>query len=123
MRGATGSSGAPTSSQIPRDAPFFPDTKEIKKPNKLHGGVDTNKATGYALKMNSPTAVRALNALLGSGVPAQLALGPFTAANGATLPAGSAVFAADNATRNLLDGVGKDNERHVRRRRGRSAGP
>jgi len=93
--------------QIARDAPFFPDTRQIKKPNKIHGGVDTNNATRYALKMNSPTAVRTLNQLLANGVPAQFALGQFTGSNGAVLPAGSAVFAADVATRTMLDSVGK----------------
>ena len=48
---------------IPRDAPFSPQTNEVTKPNNLGGGgLDPGPADRYALKLDSPTAVRTLNA-------------------------------------------------------------
>ena len=84
---------------IPRDAEFhLPQQREIKKPAKLDGGVDRGKADRYVLEIDSPTAVRALNELVGSGVAAEIALASFAGAGG-TLAAGSAVFAADPSPR------------------------
>ena len=94
---------------IPRDAAFSPQTNGVNKPNHLLvGGVEPGPASAYALEIDSPTAVRGLNALVGDGVAAQFALGSFEGASGAELPAGSAVFGADTATRAILDRVGKD---------------
>jgi hypothetical protein len=91
--------------QVPRDATFLPQTTKVDKPNHLLvGGVEPGKADRYALKLDSPTAVRALNRLVAGGVSAQLALGP----SGSSLPAGSIVFPADPATKNTLDATGKD---------------
>ena len=91
---------------IPRDANFHPVRREIKKPGRLTGGVEKGKADRYVLEIDSPTAVRALNELVGSGVVAQIALAPFPGAAG-TLAAGSAVFAADDATKATLDALGR----------------
>lgn len=66
------------------------------------------QADRYALRMDSPTAVRGLNRLVGDGLSAQLALSAFSGASGTALPAGSAIFSADSATRTVLDRVGKD---------------
>ncbi len=61
--------------------------------------MEPGPATGYALKIDSPTAVRTLNALMDEGLTLELALAPFTSAGGGTLPTGSAIFAADAATK------------------------
>ena len=63
---------------IPRNADFHSEQREIKKPAKLSGGVDRGKADRYVLEIDSATAVRALNELVGSGVAAQIALAAFT---------------------------------------------
>lgn len=93
---------------IPRDAAFSPLTNRVTTPGHLPGGVEPGIADRYALKIDSPTAVRTLNALLYSGTPVQLALASFTTPAGETLPAGSAIFAGDPATKVLLDSTGKD---------------
>jgi hypothetical protein len=51
--------------------------------------------------------VRALNGVVGDGVPAQLALAPFVSASGLELPAGSVLFPADAAA--VLDASGLAN--------------
>lgn len=96
--------------QVPRDATFNPTTNRILKPTHLLGGVEPGKATGYALPIDSPTAVRTLNALLDEGLTADLALEPFTTASGATAPAGSAIFSADSAAKVRLAAIGRDND-------------
>ncbi len=92
--------------RIERDAKFNPRTDEIKKPNRLEGGVEGRGASAYALEIDSPTAVRALNELVGGGVSGQLALEPFDSTGG-TLPAGSVIFPA--GARDELDASGKAN--------------
>jgi hypothetical protein len=89
--------------EIPRDAAFKPKTSKISRPNGIGGGVEPGSADAYALELDSPTAVRAVNTLLGDGVAAQVATEP-----SGSLPAGSILFAADTATRDLLDQVGRD---------------
>jgi hypothetical protein len=93
---------------IPQGAAFNPKTKRLSAPQALGGGVVAGAADRYAMTVDSPTAVRTLNQLLGSGVAAQLALASFTS-GGQTYPAGSAVFAADAATRAALDAAGRAN--------------
>jgi hypothetical protein len=93
---------------LPHGSKFHAKTERIKKPDKLGGGVEGGKADRYALSIDSPTAVRALNALLGDGIGAQVALASFTS-NGNTYPAGSAVFAADPLTKDALKAAGKSN--------------
>ena len=95
--------------EIPSDAQFSPRTREVTTPNKLKGGVEPGKAQAYALEVDSPTAVRALNVLIGNGATAELAAEPFSARKGGTLPAGSIIFSADEATRKMLDKTGRDN--------------
>ncbi len=84
-------------------AAFAPSTYPIKKPGKLEGGLATRAADAYALELDSPTAVRTFNALLGEGVQAGVAL----ESSGAG-PAGTAVFAADRATVQALDRAGRE---------------
>jgi hypothetical protein len=92
---------------IPRGAAFAPLTKAVDAPNGLVGGIEAGAADRYALELDSPTAVRALNRLVADGVPAELALAQFTSVSGSTLPAGSVVFPADAAT--ALDASGLAN--------------
>jgi hypothetical protein len=98
---------------IPDGATFKPWKHELKKPAKLKGGIEKGSATHYALALDSPTAVRTLNALLADGVAAQLALASFPAASGGTLAAGSAIFAA--ADSHAIDAAGKDSGLTFRR--------
>jgi hypothetical protein len=87
---------------IPNGAAFAASTTSVNRPERLRGGVE---GTGdrYVLAVDSATAVRTLNALVADGVPAQRAL-----ASVGSEPAGSAVFAADGATRRALDRAGRD---------------
>jgi Zinc carboxypeptidase len=93
---------------IPNGATFDATSREISGPNAVAGGVaGTGKAAStdrYVLEIDSPSAVRTLNALLTSGLTAQLA----TAAFGSH-PAGTVVFAGDEATRAALDQAGRSN--------------
>jgi hypothetical protein len=91
---------------IPRGADFDPKTKPVTAPQPLGGGVVAGAANRYVLRVDSPTAVRTLNGLVGDGVSAELALGSFSS-GGSTFPAGSAVFPADAATAAALDAAGK----------------
>jgi len=93
---------------IPRDAAFSPLTNRVTTPGHLPGGVEPGIADRYALKIDSPTAVRTLNALVDGGTPVQLALASFMTPSGETLPAGSAIFAGDSATKVLLASTGRD---------------
>ena len=54
--------------------------------------------------------MRTLNALMDEGLTAELALAPFASAGGATLPTGSAIFAADSATKVRLASIGRAND-------------
>jgi zinc carboxypeptidase len=91
---------------IPAGSGFAASTREVRRPASLAGGVDSSRADRYVLELNSATAVRTLNTLVANGVPAALALGPFTNA-GRSYPAGSAIFAADATTRQQLDAAGR----------------
>jgi len=92
---------------IPRDAAFSPQTNRVLKSSHLLGGVEPGVADHYALVVDSPTAVRAVNELVGDGVPAQLAMASFGSATGGVLPAGSVVFPADPLTKVELADVGR----------------
>jgi Zinc carboxypeptidase len=92
---------------IARDAAFAPQVNRVLKANRLPGGVEPGPADRYVLELDSPTAVRTLNALVGAGLPAQIALGELTSIGGDTLAAGSAVFAGDPATKNRLAETGR----------------
>ena len=78
---------------IPRDADFSPVTNRVTKASHLLGGVEPGAADAYVLAIDSPTAVRTLNALLAGGTTAQFALTSFASPAGETLPAGSVIFA------------------------------
>jgi hypothetical protein len=95
---------------IPRDAAFEPITNRVTKASHLLGGVEPGVADAYVLQIDSPAAVRTLNALLAAGTAANLATASFTSPTGETLPAGSAVFAADPATKVMLANVGRAND-------------
>ena len=95
---------------IPRDADFAPITNRVTKSSHLLGGVEPGVADAYVLAIDSPTAVRTLNVLLAGGMQAQLALTSFTSPSGETLPAGSAIFAADPATKVELASIGRTND-------------
>jgi hypothetical protein len=95
---------------IPRDADFAPITNRVLKSSHLLGGVEPGVAEAYVLAIDSPNAVRTLNALLAGGTPAQLAMTSFTSPAGDTLPAGSAIFAADPATKVALASIGREND-------------
>jgi hypothetical protein len=88
---------------IPRGAAFRPQTNRVLKPSRLKGGVEPGPAAAYALPISSPTAVRTLNELLRGGLEAELSLEP-----SGGVPTGSALFAADEATRIALDRIGKE---------------
>ena len=93
---------------IPSGATFAPVVNAVQRANRLPGGVEPGLADRYALELDSPTAVRTLNRLIGDGVAAEVALGAFTSASGQTLAAGSAVFAADPATMARLGTIGRN---------------
>ena len=97
---------------IPDGATFSPRTDEIRRPNRLRGGVESGHGApkAYTLEIDSPTAVRALNAVVGQGVSASLALEPFSAG-----PAGTALFGADKATKRVLEQVAEDSGLTFRR--------
>jgi hypothetical protein len=89
---------------IPDGAAFAPATERIWRPEPIDGGVDRRgDAEGYALALDSPTAVRALNELVGAGAQAAMATAAFA---GGT--AGTVVFRSDRATRRLLARVGRE---------------
>ena len=96
--------------EIPDGASFSPVTNRVNKVSTLHGGVEPGRAEAYALEIDSATAVRVLNQLVGSdGLTADLAEEAFPARTGGTLPAGTVLFAADHATRVKLATAGRDN--------------
>jgi hypothetical protein len=95
--------------EIPLGAAFNPISNRISKPSRLDGGLERGRADAYALELDSPTAVRVLNEVVGSGLTAELALASFPAQTGGTLPAGSVLFAADPATRLVLGAAGREN--------------
>jgi hypothetical protein len=88
---------------IPDGARFSPRTDGVRRPNPLRGGVASGSGTAYTLRIDSPTAVRALNAVVARGAKASLALAPFGGG-----PAGTAVFGTDAASRTILQQVGEE---------------
>ena len=107
--------------RVPREAAFTPNTNRVLGANHIRGGVEPGTATAYALVIDSPTAVRTLNQLAGGGLPAGLTTAAATSVSGATLPAGSAVFGADSATKVRLASVGRANDVWFRRLTGPAA--
>ena len=80
---------------IPDAAKFNPKTARILRPNVLGGGVESGAANAYTLDLDSPTAVKALNRVLGQGVQASLA-------------PGVALFGTDAATKAALQTAGQE---------------
>jgi hypothetical protein len=95
--------------EIPDGAAFSPVTNRINKTTTPDGGVEPGRAEAYALEIDSPTAVRTLNALIGGGLTAKMANVAFPAKTGGTLPAGTVLFGADHATRVQLATAGREN--------------
>jgi hypothetical protein len=87
---------------------FEPQMNRVLEPNSLLGGVEPGPADRYVLELDSPTALRTLNALLAEGTIAELALESFPAPDGGTYPAGSVVFAADPARMTALASAGRE---------------
>jgi Zinc carboxypeptidase len=86
---------------------FDPITVRARRIRTPAGEVDGwRNATAFALELDSPTAVRALNALLADGVTAELATAPFTNAFGDQLPAGTVLFPA--GARAALEDIGEE---------------
>jgi hypothetical protein len=96
--------------RVPRDAPFSPRTNRILKASHLLGGVEPGPTNAYALVIDSPTAVRTLNTLMGEGLTALLTVAPSASVSGAVLPTGSAIFAGDPATKVRLASIGREND-------------
>jgi hypothetical protein len=90
---------------IGRDRVFSPSTRPIRRTDRVSGGVRDGRADWYALEVDSPTAVRTINQVLGAGVAARLATQPFATTSG-DMPAGSVLFAADARAR--LRAAGRD---------------
>lgn len=92
---------------IPDGAKFKPKTDEVWRPNRLRGGVESGFGTpkAYTLELDSPTAVKTLNAVLAQGVTASLA-------------PGLALFGTDKATKAALQQAGEDNGLVFRRFKG-----
>ena len=83
--------------RIERDRRFTPTTRAIEQADAVEGGVRAGRSDWLALELDSRTAVRTANELIGGGVPARLALEPFETRDG-DLPAGSILFAASART-------------------------
>jgi hypothetical protein len=95
--------------QVPATVPFTAaTTAPINKPTKLDGGIEQGQAEYYALEIDSPTAVRTLNALLKGGLTAKLATAPFTTLGGRSFPAGTVLFPNDPATRRTIGDAGRE---------------
>jgi hypothetical protein len=80
---------------IPDDAKFRPKTEKVRQPNRLRGGLESGPAKAYTLDLDSPTAIRTLNAALAQGIKASLA-------------PGVAIFGTDEATKAALANAGED---------------
>ena len=93
---------------IPNGTAFTARTSApLKKPDRIGGGIDHGNAEYYALRLNSATAVRAVDSLLDGGLTAKLALAPFTRPDGRTFPAGTVLFAASPETKEALGEAGR----------------
>ncbi len=77
---------------IGRDRRFTPNTSPVETTDRVEGGVRAGRSDWLALEVDSRTAVRTANQLIGDGVAARLALEPFETRDG-DMPAGSILFA------------------------------
>jgi Zinc carboxypeptidase len=78
--------------RIERNRRFTPNTRAVDETDEVEGGVRSGRSDWLALEVDSRTAVRTANELVGDGIPARLALEPFETREG-DLPAGSILFA------------------------------
>ncbi|HET8758875.1 MAG TPA: M14 family zinc carboxypeptidase [Solirubrobacteraceae bacterium] len=92
---------------IPDGAKFRPKTDGVWRPNRLRGGVENGSAKAYTLDLDSPTAVKALNAALAQGITASLA-------------PGMALFGTDAATKKALERAGEETGLTFKRFKGSS---
>ena len=76
---------------IGRDRRFTPKTGPVEETDPAEGGVRGGQSDWLALEVDSRTAVRTANELIGDGVAARLALEPFETSDG-DMPAGSILF-------------------------------
>jgi hypothetical protein len=82
---------------IPDGAAFAPKTKQTSTVGTTPGVVEgAAGANAFALDLDSPTAVRAVNSLLADGHTARLASVPFTDSLGDQHPAGTVLFASSS---------------------------
>ena len=95
--------------EIPLGSGFSPMTNRINKTTTPDGGVEPGRAEAYALELDSATAVRTLNALIGGGLTAEMAIVAFPAKTGGTCRRARSLFGADHATRVALAAAGRDN--------------
>ena len=86
---------------IPDGARFNARTDQIKKPNRIKGGVESGNAKAYALEVDSPAAVRAFNHALNDGVTASI-----TTAASNLGPAGTVLF--DDSAEDEVDDAGAE---------------
>jgi hypothetical protein len=91
---------------IGRGSGFSPATRSVRRTDEVEGGVRSGRADRYALAVDSRTAVRTINELLGAGLAAGRATEPFETSSGGELPAGSVLFAED--ARSQLRAAGRD---------------
>jgi Zinc carboxypeptidase len=77
---------------IGRDRRFTPNTRAVDETDPVQGGVRPGQSDWLALEIDSRTAVRTANELIGAGVPARLTTEPFETREG-DMPAGSILFA------------------------------
>jgi hypothetical protein len=92
---------------IPDSQHFKPKTKRTHEIQTPEGEVSgARNALRFALELDSPTAVRTLNAALAAGLTAELATAPFANVFGDQLPAGTVLFPA--GARNTLEDIAEE---------------
>jgi Zinc carboxypeptidase len=92
---------------IPDGARFRPKTERTRRIRTPDGEVEGRRnALRFALELDSPTAVKTVNALLAAGVTAELATTPFTNVFGEQLPAGTVLF--PTSARRALEDAAED---------------
>jgi len=78
---------------VPDGVRFKPETERLTAAPQARGGL-VGSGSAFALALNSPTAVRTMNALLAGGTAAEFATVPFANSSGTQMPAGSVLFPA-----------------------------
>ena len=100
---------------IPRGAAFSPETNRRSRSRASSAAAGSIRARPTATRSSSThrQPCGRSTACSAAGVSAQLALASFTTADGATLPAGSAIFAGDSDTKTTLAATVRDAELRV----------